>query len=96
MGYFRLFFTDQTFFLPCSLPYKLKKKFKSFKLLFIENQKNGDSVKNESASTKLQWRETPPPSSLFRVKINLMPVNAKKNKLKSFKEPYIKNSYSRL
>jgi len=27
MGYFKFFFTDWTFFLPCNLPYKLKKYF---------------------------------------------------------------------
>ena len=66
MGYFKFFFTDWTFFLPCNLPYKLKKKkFLSFKLLSIKSHKisHSDSVKNESARTKSYrggGRQTPP------------------------------------
>ena len=37
MGYLKFFFTDWTFFLPCNLPYKLKKKFLCFKLLSIKS-----------------------------------------------------------
>ena len=68
MGYFRFFFTDRTFFPPCTLHYKFKKKqiltknplnYYSFKVTKF----HGDSVKNESARTKkLQGggRQTPP------------------------------------
>ena len=68
------FFTDRTFFPPCTLPYKLKKN-----IFLTKNPLNyyslkvtkfhGDSVKNESARTKnYRGGAKRPPPSLFRVK----------------------------
>ena len=69
------FFTDRTFFLPCTLPCKLKKIVLTKKPLNYCSLKvtkfHGDIVKNERARTKkLQGgaKRPPPLSSLFRVK----------------------------
>ena len=51
MGYFRFFFTDQTFFPPCALPYKFHKNPLNYYSLKI-TKFHGDSVKNESAWAK--------------------------------------------
>ena len=61
MGYFRFFFTDQNFFLPCTLPYNLKKNLPKNPLNYYSlkvKKFHGDSVKNKSARTKKEGRLT--------------------------------------
>jgi len=65
------FFADRTFFPPCTLPYKLKKKYFSTKNYLnyysLSHKILRDSVKNWSVSTKNSkgWApNAPPPISL--------------------------------
>ena len=81
MGYFRFFFTDRTFFSPCTLPYAKKKKLTknpSNYYLWKVKKFYGDSVTNESARGKKieGGAKRPPPAFIGLNNICNVPSNS--------------------